>query len=71
MIWQKLGRLNAEGAYVRKEQRETELLILDAEKRYSSFLESHDAIKDRISGKDIAGYLGINPATLSRLKKKI
>jgi DNA-binding Xre family transcriptional regulator len=25
----------------------------------------------RISGKDIAAYMGINPATLSRLKKKM
>lgn len=71
MIWQKLGRLNAEGAYVRKEKRESELLIMDAEERYQSFLNSHKDIHERISGKDIAAYLGINPATLSRLKKKM
>ena len=71
MIWQKLGRLNAEHAYVRKEERESELLILDAEERYLSFIETHGDIAERLSGKDVASYLGINPATLSRLRKKL
>jgi len=71
MIWQKLGRLNAEQAYIRKETRESELLILDAEERYQSFMNSHESVADRIAGKDVASYLGINPATLSRLRKKL
>ena len=71
MIWQKLGRINAEHAYVRKEKRESELLILDAEKRYVSFREIHQNVEGRISGKDTAAYLGISPATLSRFRKRL
>jgi CRP-like cAMP-binding protein len=69
--WQKLGRRVAEMLYVRKEQRELSFLLLDAPARYQKFLEQFAAYADRIPQYYIASYLGIQPQSLSRLRKKL
>ncbi|MEN2415292.1 Crp/Fnr family transcriptional regulator [Flavobacterium mesophilum] len=60
-----------EKAFCIKEKRERELLLLDAEKRYEIFTSEFPNIENRISQQIIASYLGIQPESLSRLKRKI
>lgn len=60
-----------EKAFFVKEKRERELLLLDAEKRYEIFTAEFPNVENRISQQIIASYLGIQPESLSRLKRKI
>lgn len=54
-----------------KEARERELLLLDAEARYRSFLSSFPELEKRIKQNLIASYLRITPVGLSRVRKKM
>lgn len=60
-----------EKAFCIKEKRERELLLLDAEKRYEIFTAEFPNIENRVSQQIIASYLGIQPESLSRLKRKL
>jgi CRP-like cAMP-binding protein len=71
MEWQKAGRRVAEFLYVRKEQRELAFLMLDAEARYRQMRAQFGAEADAIPQYFLASYLGIQPQSLSRLKKQI
>ncbi|MEL7148519.1 MAG: Crp/Fnr family transcriptional regulator [Bacteroidota bacterium] len=42
-----------------------------AEERYQKMLEQHDPILSRVSSRHIASFLGIQPQSLSRIRKKI
>lgn len=53
-----------------KEKRERELLLLDAERRYDLFIKEFPNLEHRISQQIIASYLGIQPESLSRIRKK-
>lgn len=53
------------------EERARSLLLSDARERYESFLTDYGRIAGRLTQKCIASYLGINEASLCRLKKKI
>ena len=68
--WEKLGRLLAEQLYIKKEQREAEFLLDDAETRYHNFLEQYPGLENRLAQYHIASYLGITPVALSRIRKK-
>ncbi|WP_433835856.1 Crp/Fnr family transcriptional regulator [Flavobacterium anhuiense] len=59
-----------EKAFSIKEKRERELLLLDAEKRYEIFIDDFPTIEKRVSQQIIASYLGIQPESFSRLKRK-
>ncbi|WP_103068734.1 Crp/Fnr family transcriptional regulator [Aquimarina sediminis] len=54
-----------------KEKREREFLLLDAETRYYNFLKEYPGLESRIKQNIIASYLGIQPESLSRIKRKI
>jgi len=54
-----------------KIQREKLFLTQNAEKRLLSFREKYKGLENEISHYHIASYLGINPVSLSRLRKKI
>lgn len=69
--WERIGRLLIEQLYMKKEQREYELLMLSAEERYRLFLEKHSSNKKHIPQYHIASYLGITPVALSRIRRKI
>ncbi len=45
--------------------------VLDAEQRYSNFLENYPKIADKVPNYLIASYLGITAEFLSRMRKKI
>jgi CRP-like cAMP-binding protein len=53
-----------------KEKRERELLLLDAEKRYNLFITEFPNLENRVSQQIVASYLGIQPESLSRLRRK-
>ena len=58
-----------EKGFIKKEKRERDLLLLDAERRYLDFLVEYPDIETRIPQSVIASYLGIRPESLSRVKK--
>jgi len=69
MGWQRLGRRVAENLYLRKVEREYELLALDAEARYRRALARWPTLEQVFLQRHIASYLGVTPVHLSRLRK--
>jgi CRP-like cAMP-binding protein len=55
----------------RKEARERELLVLDAEDRYRQFAEENPDLGRRITQKDLAAYLGVTPVGLNRIIRRV
>lgn len=60
-----------EKAFMIKENRERELLLLDAEQRYEIFKKEFPTLDTRVKQHLIASYLGISPVSLSRIKNRI
>lgn len=60
-----------EQGFITKETREWEFLCLDAEQRYHNFRNRYPGLESRIKQHMVASYLGINPVTLSRIRKKL
>lgn len=52
-------------------QRAVDLTTLTAEQRYLKLLKNHPSIIQNIPLKYIASYLGINPGSLSRIRKEV
>lgn len=67
--WDKFLISVLQRGYFAKEKRERELLLLDAEARYTIFLKEFPDLDKRIKGQIIASYLGIQPESLSRIRK--
>ena len=55
----------------KKQQREIELLSLDAKDRYIQFVKNNPILLEKLPQFHIASYLGITPTQLSRIKKSI
>jgi len=60
-----------EFGFSKKEKRERDLLLLNAENRYLNFLKEFPGMEKRIKQNIIASYLGIQPESLSRIRKKL
>lgn len=59
-------------AHLQKDkQRIIDLATLSAEERYLKLMKNHPSIIQNIPLKYIASYLGINPGSLSRIRKEI
>ena len=56
---------------LKKEAREAEFLLDNAETRYLTFLEDYPGLVKRIPQYQIASYLGITDVALSRIRKKM
>ncbi len=69
--WNELGRKLLEENFIIKAERERELLTLDSTQRYLSFTKRHPKLTDRLPLQHVALYLGINPASLSRLRRDL
>jgi len=54
----------------KKERREYDLLCLSATERYEAVVDQADALGGAFSQADIAGYIGITPQALSRIKRR-
>jgi CRP-like cAMP-binding protein len=68
---ERVARILAEHFFVEKEQREIEIVLLDAEKRYPIFQKKFPDLEQQIPQYHIASYLGITPTQLSRIRKKL
>lgn len=53
------------------EKRSSELATLKAEERYVKLMEEHPEIFQNVPMQHIASFLGINPKSLSRIRKQI
>jgi len=58
-------------AFIRNEQREAVLLTLNAEERYRWLAENEPHLLDRVPQFHIASYIGVDPVSLSRIKRKL
>ncbi len=71
LLANKIGRLVTEKLYLKKFRRETNFLVNTAERNYLDLLERDKKIIENISVIKIAKYLGIQPESLSRIRKSI
>lgn len=55
----------------KKEARERDLLCLSATERYQQLLKEQPTLCARLAQADIAGYLGITPVALSRIRGRL
>jgi CRP-like cAMP-binding protein len=69
--WTKFLLKVIEMGYYKKEKREREFLVFNAETRYKLFLEEYPGLDRRIKQHYIASFLGIHPVALSRIRKKM
>ncbi|MBG9763595.1 transcriptional crp fnr family protein [Paenibacillus polymyxa] len=65
--WERFVRNSVERLYIRKEERERELLYLSARERYDAFLLKYPGLDKRVAQYHIASYIGVSPVSLSRL----
>ena len=68
---QKFLRLHAEGFAAKMRNRLTSLYMDTPEERYRKLFENEPEIIDRVPNYHLASYLGIQPESLSRLKRRI
>lgn len=66
---EKIGRLIAEYQYVKRLRKEMDLLSRTAEERYAQLMQRNPALIQTISVKHLSSYLGIQPESLSRIRK--
>jgi CRP-like cAMP-binding protein len=69
--WQALNCKIAEILFIKKEKRESALLLDDAKTRYLSFQAEYPDLETRLKQHHIASYLGITPVTLSRIRSQL
>ena len=67
--WHDLGLKITESALIEKEERIIEQLSLTAQKKYSKLIERHPDIIQNVPVKYIASFIGIQPESLSRIRK--
>lgn len=65
--WERFVRKSVEQLYLKKEERERELLFLSAAERLEAFRKKYPDLELRIPQYQIASYLGISPVSLSRI----
>ena len=67
---ERLGRKIAEFYFLEKEQKEIEMALLDADKRYLIMREKFPTIELIVPQYHVASYLGISATQLSRIRRK-
>jgi CRP-like cAMP-binding protein len=67
---ERIGRLMAEYQYVKRLRKEMGLLSQTAEERYAELMKRNPALIQNISVKHLSSYLGIQPESLSRIRKQ-
>ena len=66
----RIFRVLVENAFVRLQERLMQNISSTAEERYQSFLELYPHLTNRLSQIQIAGFIGVTPEFLSRLRNK-
>jgi len=69
--WRQIGKDVDEAMYNSLMNRSIQLQTLTASERYELFIKKHPYILQKVALKHIASYLGIDIATLSRIRKSI
>lgn len=69
-VWGKITVAVQEYALRLAEERERSLIMDDAATRYEKLLHDFPGIENKVKQYDIAGYLGITPVSLSRIRGK-
>lgn len=69
--WALVNQKRAELLFIKKEQRESALLLDDAQTRYRQFLSEYPGLDSRVKQHHIASYLGITPVSLSRIRARL
>lgn len=69
--WERFGRIIAENVYIESALRIQDFLFNSAEERYRNLLKLHPNIFQRVSLANISSYLGVQPPSLSRIRKRI
>lgn len=64
-------RLQITGAYLAMQRRLTAIFSLSLEERYTEFTRLYASIVQRVPQHMVASYLGLQPETLSRLRKRM
>ena len=64
-------RLQITGAYIAMQKRLTSIIGSSLEERYSSLMALYPNIVQRVPQHMIASYMGLQPETLSRLRRKM
>lgn len=67
---ERAARILAERFFVQKEQREIDIVLLDADERYRIFQREFPKLENLIPQYHIASYLGVTPTQLSRIRRK-
>lgn len=68
---ERLGRKVAEYYFLEKEQKEIEMALLDADKRYEILKTTFPTLENEIPQYHIASYLGISATQLSRIRRQL
>lgn len=66
---ERIARRNAELYFAQKEQREVDMVLLDAGQRYQQFQREYGHLEQLIPQYHIASYLGVTPTQLSRIRR--
>jgi CRP-like cAMP-binding protein len=69
--WERFGRLICEQVYAYSSRRAQDFLFHSAEERYLNLLQTYPDIFQRLSLAQIASYLGVQPPSLSRIRKRL
>ncbi len=70
LAWAHLFRKVAENRYIYRSDKDRHISLKTAIEKYEYFVETHPDLESRIPQNQIALYLNLTPATLSRLKNK-
>lgn len=68
--FQQIERQIIQNEYMEKEHREYTFLTMSASDRYLDFLRNYEEHLEILVDKDISSFLGMEPSSLSRIKKK-
>ncbi|PHR31222.1 MAG: Crp/Fnr family transcriptional regulator [Fluviicola sp.] len=68
---ERMIRILFQRAFIQKEQRELEIVLLNADKRYHLFKTQFPTMEQLIPQYHIASYLGITPTQLSRVRRGV
>ena len=64
-------RIQITGAYIAMQRRLTSIISLPVDERYENLIKTYPNIAQRVPQHMIASYMGLQPETLSRIRKKI
>lgn len=70
-VWQKYGRIIAEWLFIHLTRRSKDLLSKSPEELYTDLLNTRPYIIERMPLHYIASYLGVQPESLSRIRKRL